>query len=54
MDALGWTILLLAVAAVIIRMIVAQPLFATLRICFGNWADESRQREPDPADPAVH
>ena len=54
MDALGWTVLLLMIAAVIIRMIAAQPLFATLRICFGNWADESRQREPDPAEPAVH
>ena len=50
MDVLGWTILLLAITAVIIRMIVAQPLFATLRICFGNWADESRHREPRGLD----
>jgi hypothetical protein len=54
MDALGWTILLLTITAVIARMIAAQPLFATLRICFGNWADESRQCEPEPAEPAVH
>ncbi len=46
MDALGWTILILASAAMVVRLIVAQPLFATLRICFGNWADESRNREP--------
>ena len=47
-------VLLLAITAVIIRMIAAQPLFSTLRICFGNWADKSRQREPEPVDPAVH
>ena len=54
MDALGWTILILAAAALVARLMAAQPLFATLRICFGNWADESRRPEPDPTDPAVH
>lgn len=49
MDALGWTVLILALAALTIRLIAAQPLFSTVRICFGNWADESRhQSEQSP------
>jgi len=46
MDALGWTVLILALVAMVIRLIAAEPLFATVRICFGNWADESRNRGP--------
>ncbi len=45
MDALGWTILILALAAAVIRLIAAHPLFSTLGTCFTNWAEESRSRD---------
>ena len=42
MDALGWAVLILVLAAAVIRLIAAHPLFSTLGTCFANWAEESR------------
>lgn len=42
MDALSWTVVILALAAAVIRLIAAHPLVSTLGTCFANWAEESR------------
>jgi hypothetical protein len=42
MDAAAFIVLALALLAILVRSIAAAPLFTTLSICFGNWADESR------------
>jgi hypothetical protein len=42
MGALVWIVLVVALAAMVVRWIASAPLFATLGVCFGNWADDSR------------
>jgi hypothetical protein len=39
---LAWIVLVAALVAMVARWIASAPLFATLGVCFGNWADESR------------
>ena len=42
MDAFGLTVLILVLAALMVRWVALAPLLATLGVCFGNWAEESR------------
>ena len=46
MGALAFIALALAAMAILFRLVASAPLFATLGICFGNWAEESRSRGP--------
>ena len=46
MGALAFIALALAALAILARLIASAPLFATLSICFGNWAEESRSGGP--------
>ena len=43
MIAIGFTVLLVLLVALLVRLIASAPLLATLAICFDNSADEWRK-----------